>query len=353
MNTKINKNSFSSLLFFITEPMFLHVGITEILNSSKNGSIYSIVFGTIISLLIIYLIIKVFNYEKDLNIFQKIEKKFKTGKLINLFLTIVTSLYFIYQLWCINTYIQNKYLDSTPSFIIIGLFLFPVIWTSASSMKSISKISISVFFVSMFVIIFSFSNLASSIELDNFKPFFNTKIITIIKDSIKYALYFSTPVFMILVIPKNTIEDSKKINKNLLVYFLLSSFYLLLLFSFIIGIFGIDLAKMFSYPEYSLMKKINYFDFIQHVENITTISWFYTLFISSSLSLFFIKEYLKHLKIYNLKRLLIIALICFISSLCLFKNTTIGFNIIKDYYIFIYSIPICLLLFSFIIKRNN
>ena len=353
MNTKINKNSFSSLLFFITEPMFLHVGITEILNSSGNGSLYSILLGTIFSFLMFLLMLKIFDYEKDLNIFQKNEKLFKTGKIINIFIVLLVLIYFIYQLWCINSYIQNKYLDSTPSFIIIGLFLIPVIWCANSNMKSISKISISVFMVSLFVIVFSFSNLIRSVEIDNFKPFFNTKIITILKDSLKFSSYFSTPIFMILVIPKNQIQDSKKINKNILIYFLLSILYLLLLFGFIIGIFGIDLAKLFSYPEYSLMKKINYFDFIQHVENISTISWFYTLFISSSLSLFFIKEYLKHINKYSIKKFLIITLICFISSLCLFKNTTIGYNVVKNYYLFIVTLPILLISLCSIIKRNN
>ena len=72
--------------------MFLKVGSTQILNSSGNGSIYSILLGSILSFIIIHFIIKIFNYEKDLNLFEKINKLYgKLGFLINfcLFINII------------------------------------------------------------------------------------------------------------------------------------------------------------------------------------------------------------------------------------------------------------------------
>ncbi len=354
MNTKISKLGYSSIIFFLTKPMFLHVGITELLNSSGNGSLLSIIIGTFFSFAILLLILRIFNYEKDLNIFEKNEKMFSFGKIINLFLVIIFSFYFIYFLYGINAYIQNKYLDSTPSFIIILLFIIPVIWCGSLNMKTISKVSISVFIVTILVIIFSFSNLISSVEIDNLKPFFNTEILVILKNSIKYTAYFITQVILILLTPKNTI-DNKDINKKIIIFFIISSLYIFILFLFIIGIFGIDLAKLFSYPEYTLMKKISYFDFIEHIENIATIEWFYTLFISSVMSLNFIKEYLKHINKYNKTIYSIIIGICFVISLICFKNTTISFNIVKNYYVYIFFIPILIILIvsNIKIKRNN
>ena len=152
-------------------------------------------------------------------------------------------------------------------------------------------------------------------------------------------------MFMLLTIP-----DIK--TKNTTLFFIISLVNLLLLFIYIIGVFGIDLASLFSYPEYSLMKKINYFDFIQHIENISTFEWLFSIFISTVMSLNFIIEYLKHINKERLKY--IVIPISFILSLVLFSNTTIASIITKKYYLFIYYNPILLIIISFnIIKRNR
>ncbi|MBQ3474981.1 MAG: GerAB/ArcD/ProY family transporter [Bacilli bacterium] len=356
MNTKISRIGFSSIIFFISQTMFLHTGLNQLLNGSGNGSIYSILLGGLLSMIILFFIIRYFNFEKDLNLFKKNDKLFRSyGKIINVFLVIIFTFYFIYSLWSINTYVQNKYLDSTPSFIIILLFLIPAVWCASLNMKTISKVSISVFLVTVFIILFSILNLYSSIEINNLKPWFNTPIIKIIKDSILFTSYFVSPTFMLLVIPKNEIYESNKLSKTIIIFYIITIINFLLLFIFIIGVFGIDLARILSYPEYTLMKKVNFFDFIQHIENLSTIEWLYSIFISTVLSLFFIKEYLNYINKYNKKIFGFIIIISFITSLVLFNNTTIGSNFMMKYFIFIFFIPIIILLLisNIKIKKNK
>ena len=119
------------------------------------------------------------------------------------------------------------------------------------------------------------------VEIDNLKPFFNTPILTILKDAFIYASYFVTPTFMMITVPNNRIYDSKNLNKTIVLFYIFCSIYFIILFTLIIGIFGIELSKLFYYPEFTLMKKINYFDFIQHIENILSAQWIYSLFIST------------------------------------------------------------------------
>ena len=347
MNTKISKKGFSSIIYFLTQVMFLRVGTSMILNSCENGSIYSIILGSIFSIILLLFILKIYNYEKDLTLFEKIEKLYgkNIGFLINIILTTLFLFLFIYLLWSVNSYVQNKYLDATPNYIILLLFLIPTIWCANSNMKVISKVSFSLFIISIIMVIFSVSNLFIKIDLENFKPLFNTSFITIFKNAIVFCSFFTIPVFMILLTPKNMIHDSKNLTKTMLKFFILSEINYILIFIFIIGIFGIDLAKIFSYPEYSLMKKINYFDFIQHVENIATIQFLYCLFISNVMCLKFIKEYLRHIKCNKKIPFFIIIGICLFISLNLFNNTTIGYNFIKKYYIYIYFIPLLILIF--------
>ena len=346
MNTKISNKGFSSIIYFLSEVMFLKVGTTQILNTAGTGSVYSIILGSIFSIIILFFLLKIFNYEKDLNIFQKIEKIYgkKLGHIINFFLTVIFTLFFIYLLWSLNSYVQNKYLDNTPDYIIIVLFLIPVIWCSLLNLKVISKVSLSIFIISIIMIIFSSFNLIMNIDLENFKPYFNTQFIIILKNALVFTAYFTTPIFLILTCSKNMVYDSKNLNKTILKFYLLSLLNYLLIFLFIIGVFGIDLAKIFSYPEYSLMKKINYFDFVQHIENITTIQFLYCLFISTVMSLNFLKEYLKYI---NKDKKILYFIIIFISlvlSLFIFKNTQLAYNLVKKYYIYIYSIPLLIII---------
>ena len=349
MNLKIGNKEYSSILFFISETCFLSVGLSEILTLSKTDSIISGIIGIILSFIFLYLILKFNDYEKNLDIFKKIDKLYgKTiGNLINIILVIISSLYFSYVLWSQNVYVQNKYLEESSTIITTLFFLIPVILLVKSNMKVISKVSIAIFIVTIFEIIFSYSNLINKVDFNNFKPIFNTSISNIVISSIKYASYSISPVIFLLTTSKNEIEKAKELNKNLYIFNLVSGIKFLLTILFLIGIFGIDLSKMFYYPEYSLMKKINTFNFIQNVQNILTINSIYNLLISEVLSLYFVKKYFEHKKINNtLFYLLVIILV--IISINFFKNSTVGYNFIKNNLLYLFTIPV----FSIIIISN-
>ena len=364
MNLKVGNKEYSSILFFISETLFLSVGLSDILNKSLNDAIISGIIGIILSFIFLYLILKFNDYEKDLNIFGKLDKLYGKyiGNIISIILVILSILYFIYLLWSQNIYVQNKYLEETSSIITTLFFLLPVLYLVKKDMKVISKVSIAVFFVTILELLFSYLNLFNKIDLNNYLPIFNTdlnnylpifntKISNILISSIKYASYSITPVIFLLVTPKNSINNPDKLNRNLYIINLISGIKFIIVISFLIGIFGIDLSKLFYYPEYSLIKKINTLNFIQNVQNILTINSIYKLLISEVLSLFFIKSYFEY-KNYNKIIFYIMIIISVLLSINLFSNSTIGYNFIKDYYIFIYTIPILLLIIISNIKTK-
>lgn len=353
MNLKIGNKEYSSILFFISETLFLSVGLSDILNKSLNDAIISGIIGIILSFIFLYLILKFNDYEKDLNIFGKLDKLYGKyiGNIISIILVILSILYFIYLLWSQNIYVQNKYLEETSSIITTLFFLLPVLYLVKKDMKVISKVSIAVFFVTILELLFSYLNLFNKIDLNNYLPIFNTKISNILISSIKYASYSITPVIFLLVTPKNSVNNPDKLNRNLYIINLISGIKFIIVISFLIGIFGIDLSKLFYYPEYSLVKKINTLNFIQNVQNILTINSIYKLLISEVLSLFFIKTYFEY-KNYNKIIFYIMIIISVLLSINLFSNSTIGYNFIKDYYIFIYTIPILLLIIMSNIKTK-
>lgn len=359
MNTKISNKGFASIVFFVSQSMFLGIGLTQILNSSNQDSPISILLGSILGFIILFLFLKIFDYEKDLTIFGKIEKLYGKllGNIINLLLVLLFTFYFIYTLWSIQIYIQNKYLDKTPSIIILILFLIPVVYSVNKNIKAIAKVSLIIFTISLVEIILSIFGLTSVLEIDNLKPFFETPFSIILKNSLYFMSYFLAPTFLILTIPKNQIENSNKLNKSIILFYIFGCINFILLFTFIIGVFGIELSQLFYYPEFTLVKKINYFNFIEHVENILSAQWLFSLFMSAVMSLLFAKKYLEHKKVD--KKLIyygLIILSLFLSTM-LFKNTTIGYALVKKYFSILYSIPLLILVIISVIisklKKNK
>ena len=73
MNKKIGHKGFASLLFFLSQEIFLGVGLTRILSISEQNSWISILIAFVIGFIFLNMIMYVMNYKKDLNVFEKID----------------------------------------------------------------------------------------------------------------------------------------------------------------------------------------------------------------------------------------------------------------------------------------
>lgn len=265
MNSKIKNKEYGSIIFFISEALFLTNGFREILEISLNDAIISSLIGGIIStILLLVLPIK------------KISKK-------DILFIIPVFIYFIYLIYSQNAYIKNKYLVNTSSILIIFFSLLPVLFIVKNGIKTISKVSYILFIITIIEIIFIFFNLFFKIDFNNIKPILNTSYKNIILGSFKYIIYFITPSLLLL-------KTNLNVKKELIIFSSFSNIIIIIIFFLLISIFGIDLSRIFIYPSYSLMKKINYFHFIEHVENILTTNSIFSLFLSEAISLNYIKD---------------------------------------------------------------
>lgn len=358
MNKKIGHKGFSSIIFFLSQEIFIGIGFTRILSISKQDTWLSILIAFIIGFIFLNFFLRFMNYEKDLNIFEKNKKIFgkKIGNIINFIMNILVILYFMFSLWNLSIYIQNKFLDQTPKFLIMFLFLIPVVYLVNKDIKTIAKVSFICFFIAIIEFNLSVFGLTNFLQFDNFKPFLYNNTNNIISCSFIFLSYFLTPFFLILIVPKNNIDKPYKLNKSFKFFYIISFLEFFVSFSFIISIFGIDYAKLFYYPEFSVLKKISFFDFIEHVENFLSTQWLFSLFIGSVMNLYFFKCYLcqiniKKVKIKNFIYYLLIAISLFISPK-LFYNTTAEYNFVKQYYIYIYTIPFLIyIIFTLIIIK--
>ena len=112
---------------------------------------------------------------------------------------------------------------------------------------------------------------------------------------------------------------------------------------FTIGVLGGDLVKLYQYPEYIVLRRINFLNFLTRIENILFIQWIFGLFILMSFSAFIVKEKLKF-KYNNI----IIGLLILILSLNCFKSLTIFNEFMYYIYPFISFIFVIYIIILFI-----
>ena len=220
-----------------------------------------------------------------------------------------------------------------------SLFTILLIYLCTKDTSTLCKISSIILPINLLLFIIALIGILPQFKIDNLLPFLEHGLKNPILGSIYIFLINICPIFFILLIPKDKVTNFK--TKNIYIaytiYFILS----IITTIFTIGTLGINLSKLYQYPEYILLRRFNFFDFLTRMENILFIQWIFGLFIFIGLCTITIKEQLK----FKYNHIIISILILFVS-LKGFKTLTL-FNEFT-YYIYPY-ISLIFLLFIIII----
>jgi spore germination protein KB len=346
-NNRISALQYSIIGYLISNSFFVGFGTMIITSISKQDSWIAVILASLVGLIPILLLIYIFNYHPTLNIFDKNSKIFGSflGSVINISLIIMVFIALAINIWDLTNFAATKYLSETPLLFVSSIFIIPVIYACYKGIEAIGRTSeiLTLFLIIIFaIIIFSLINYS---DFDNIKPILVNGINPVISGSIKYISYIILPFFMLLVIPKKDIIDDKKVSKYLILGFLASVLSMFLVFYLNISVLGIDLASLYRYTEYYLMKKIEVFGAIEHLENFFAVHWLFNMFVFNTMAVYFIKEYI--IKTFNVKKdktnlivIFIIAILSVVSSLYIFENSTVAVHFMKNLFPSVIALPI-------------
>lgn len=351
----LRKNNISSLdlsiLSIFLYRSYFSLGLVNLLiNISKNDSIFSIILGSIIGFIPLFMYLFLNNKKESLNIFEKIENTFP--KLIHPFFNIILilSIIFIssYLIYNLVLFINYNLLNDLNLIEILLITLVMIIYISSRGAKTIIRVSMIVIFI---FIMLSISNLLFLIpmsKVDNIYPILNNSIKDISLSSLYYMIVTTTPILLFLVIPKKDINKSNKINKYMKITYLISNLYNLINLLLIISILGISLPSILKYPDILVLQKINILNLIERIDDILSFKILFESIFIIALSFYYIKEgIIKTFKFKGIKKKylfdIVIGIIIFILSITL-RLTNIYFLIIG----FTIFFSIHLLLFLFI-----
>jgi len=343
---KINCKQIFVMTFFLTCTLFTGFGVNYLMRHSSTTTIITIPIGMLVGLIPISIMLYISNFTTDKNLFELLKTKYKKlGTLINTLIFISVVIMGAASIWNSINFTVSQFLTKTPYFIIMLLFFFTIIIPVIRGHEIIGRTAIILF--PTFIILISLASIGvtNKVDLSNIKPILNISTKQFLTSTLAFATYSSLPIFLLLSIKKNDIVDKKNYKKSV-VWGYISSCLLVLIFTFLmISIFGIDLAKLYTYPEYSLFKEVEAFKFIEKFENIFALTIYITFFIFNSIGNFFLKKYF--ITTFNPKNQKRETVITIIASFILWLSTTITFtkfhpNILLNQFP-IFTIPIIII----------
>ena len=316
----MNKEHFS-LTYFLSRPFFFGIIYSQIFSLSQADSIIACLLGTIIGAGILYTISK-----------MKLDNSSRVLQLLfYLFLLILA-------LSSIETYVSSYLLVKTPKIVYIIPAIILITYVSLKDTKSLKKVSV----LFMIISITSFSSiiflLSNYININNVLPLFTQKPISVFKSSLIFGNMSSLPNILLK-------EENIDIKKQIFYYFvtsLINTFLCILTLSALTP----EVAKIYSYPEYMVLKRIKLFDFIENTENLSVLMWYFDYF-------FLLSMVFKKILTITKKRIVFIFIIILTT---LFTTFCIANDFSKSMWLYNYSpliMGIFFCLFIFTIFKSN
>lgn len=293
---KINNLEYQCLAYLLAFPLFMGIGISKMIRDVGSDVWISMIIGTILGLFIIFL-------------FKKLPNK--SNKYCSL---IINTIFLLLGTLIFNKLVGSIYLSKTPNLIIMIPGYALLIYTVYKGKKALFKTSSILIIVFMLLFLIAALVLIPSINIDYFLPIKTNSFSKIILSGVDMALLSTTP----LVLLPNAKE---KLNyKN----YLLASVTIYIIIICTLGNLGVDIAKIYRYPEYMVFKKISLLKSIENIENILFMIWIITIYNITSLASINIKEDFNYYVLFGVYGIVVfVAAKYLISS---YKTTTFLLN---------------------------
>lgn len=243
------KKEFNILNYFNMRALFMGIGLSRIITTSREYTWISLIIGTLIGLLLLYL----FRIEMKKSIFN----------------ILLNSIIIVICLIIIINMISTMYLTKMPKFLIALPLIVLVMYMLNKKEIVIFRVANILLIFNLTLYVISFFALLKFFRFSNFY-YTNVNIIKILTSSIEYALYSVTPT---LLLRKSEFKDIS-IYKT----YLISSITMAGLCILTYGILGSNLSSILRYPEYLILKQISLSSAIENIENIISFMWIIDIF---------------------------------------------------------------------------
>jgi len=349
-DSKISGLSICFLSSFLYRSFYIIGFFNLIISISKSDSIFSIIFGSVLGIILLYIYFYLNNRHTSENIFEKVNSTLP--KIISIFINTLLIVLFTFIasfiLYNLSLFINYNLLNDIDIIPISTLLILTSIYLVSKGINTLTRVSGILIFIFILLAIISFIALTNYSSPSNLYPLLTNSFTTITKGGVCTTIISITPIFLLLIIPKDKIESNKKYKRYMLTTYIVNAFYLLISFILILSILGIELTSILKYSDIVALQKVSLLNFIQRIEDLLSFKVMFDSFISLSLILFYVKEGITY--IYKIKpnKKIVLAVGIITLILSLYLKTT---NINLVFYLLSIILFIHLLLMLFIRKN--
>jgi len=264
---KSDEKNYLSLTQFFSKALFLGIGIAKIIMDARESAIFSMLLGTIIGVFILSFINKL-NY-------------YKTNKIKKIIMFILIYILFIIGINELTNLISSIYLIDSNKFFIMLPLIIVILYLNTKNININLKIANMLLYLFNGFFLICFISLIPEINSLNYLPLLNVNFNKILFTSFEFALFSVVPNILYGGIKPNF--DTKNINKKIIKQYLLSNLIIILMIITTQGVLGTHLVDLFKYPEYVVLKKISFLDFVNNIENILSFCIIFAIYIFLSI----------------------------------------------------------------------
>lgn len=315
----ITKRQYIFLSFFLTRALFLGGGLSLLVGLTKNDLVFSGILGMLLGYFLLFLFFK----------------KERTNNYVNVIIAV--GLLLINML--ANTVLTSTYLlYNTPTFFIVLIFLGTLLYGVKKDFKVIGRICEIFIIVSSLEIILAIIGLMPISDINKMLPLFNSDMMSVFKGIIVFSGASLLPNILLI----NYKGDLKF--KDVSIGYVVGSLLMILVLYLIVTIYGSEFASMARFPEFLILKKIDFMGYFSNIENILVTEWMINILISAFVAVKVIKDNVSNILFY------IIIICLFLISELVLNRSYVNVLYVKQYF---YYISFGLVFISLIFKKSK
>lgn len=356
MNDRVSRFQIGMFLSLICCSLFLGISDIILLRKSGNEVLISMLLGVILGLIPVLMYLKINSSLPSLNIYEKNVKLFGKvlGNVLNALIILIYMVMLTMAIRAIVIFVTSKYLRDTP-FSLVGLLVITTcLIICFKGLETLARTAQIAFFSSIIFMIVIEVFLAKYIEIGNILPIIsNTNFFSILDGALYFAASCALLTMLLLTISKSKIKKKEKYNRTIILFYLFSALSLTFVMFFIVSCFGYEMATLFRYPEYILLKKIGISSSELHLENLLAFRWVFYMIALANISTFGIingvKNFSQNMKL-NKVIVILISIICIFAGKHLFGNIPHSIITVKKFYMPFIALPMFIILLILFIR---
>ncbi len=264
----------NKLTYFITRSSMFGIGFFLLFKNASKDAWISVLLGTLLGVIILYIYKHLKDFFKNTNM-RDLLSKTTFGKIYLVIFTIFYMFLILMILILLPMFVNSFYLLYTPKILVVIPFLLLALYISSKEKRVLESLSSLLCFFSVIIIIIYALFLTKYLEFDHLLPIYSERSFNIIKVALIYASITSIPQIITINYSSNSFKDDLK-------DYLMGTFFTFLITLFTILSLGDPLIRIYSFPEYAVLKQIKILDFIENIENLSTFIWYFDMFITLS-----------------------------------------------------------------------